>query len=133
MKKVYIAGPISASDIITVLGNLRRGIKLGKKVIKAGFAVFTPHLDFHLELMVDEGEADITVKEYKEHSMAWLEVSDAVLLLPGWQHSNGTMAEIDRAWELNIPVFAHFNALIAWDKDPKCLADGIRPSHVSKN
>jgi hypothetical protein len=128
MKKVYCAGPIGASDFITILGNIRRGMNLATKVFKAGFAPFCPFLDFHYSLMVDEGE-DLTVKEYKAYSMAWLEVSDAVLLLPGWRYSEGTLAEIDRAWELNIPIFSHFDALIAWDKDPKCLADGIRPSH----
>lgn len=128
MKKIYIAGPYSASNVIDVLGNMRRGMRLATKVFKAGFAPFCPHLDFHYSLMVREGE-DFTVCEYYDYSMAWLEVSDAVLLLPGWRESKGTMKEVDRAYELKIPVFGHFNALVAWDKDPKSLADGKKPSH----
>jgi hypothetical protein len=79
-------------------------MRLATKVFKAGFAPFCPHLDFHYSLMVED-DTDFTVKEYYKYSMAWLEVSDAVLLLPGWEDSKGTLAEIERARELNIPIF----------------------------
>jgi len=128
MKRIYIAGPYSADNVITVLGNMRRGMMLATKVFKAGFAPFCPHLDFHYSLMVREGE-DFTVDDYYNYSMAWLEASDAVLLLPNWQASKGSMAEVDRAYELGIPVFGHFEALVQWDKDPLSMADGKKPSH----
>lgn len=128
MRRIYIAGPISGPDVITVWGNVRRGMALATRVFKAGFAPFCPHLDFHYSLMVRYGE-DFTVEDYYKYSMAWLEVSDAVLLLPGWRDSVGTMAEVDRAYYLGIPVFGHFNALVEWDKDPKSMADGKKPSH----
>ena len=128
MKRIYIAGPYSADNVIDVLANMRRGMKLATKVFKAGFAPFCPHLDYHFSLMVAEGD-DFTVDDYYNYSMAWLEASDAVLLLPNWQASKGSMAEVDRAYELVIPVFGHFEALVAWDKDPTILADGKKPSH----
>jgi len=37
--------------------------------------------------------------------MAWLVVSDAVLVLPGWLNSKGTIAEVDKASRLSIPIF----------------------------
>ena len=126
MKRIYIAGPYSADNVIDVLANMRRGMKLATKVFKGGFAPFCPHLDFHYSLMVEEGE-DFTVDDYYQYSMAWLEASDAVLLLTNWQASTGAMAEVDRAYELGIPVFGHYEALVAWDKDPTSMADGKRP------
>jgi len=36
--------------------------------------------------------------------MAWLSVSDMVVVLEGWEQSEGTKAEIKRAEELGIPV-----------------------------
>ena len=129
MKRVYIAGPYSADNVITVLGNMRRGMNLATNVFKAGFAPFCPHLDFHYALMVEEGE-DFTVQEYYAYSMTWLEVSDAVLLLPGWRDSTGTMKEVNRAWHLGIPVFEHFNALVAWDDDPMSMSDGKIPGTI---
>ena len=121
MKRIYIAGPYSADNVITVLGNMRRGMMLATKVFKAGFAPFCPHLDFHYSLMVRD-EEDFTVNDYYEYSMAWLEVSDAVLLLSNWEGSKGTMVEVDRAYELGIPVFGRLEALVAWDKDPLSFA-----------
>jgi hypothetical protein len=46
--------------------------------------------------------------------MAWLDVSDAVLLLDGWERSKGTLVEIDRAKELDIPIFNNINGLELW-------------------
>jgi hypothetical protein len=43
--------------------------------------------------------------------------------------SKGSMAEVDNAWELGIPVFEHLLALMDWDTDPNSLSDGIKPSH----
>jgi hypothetical protein len=46
--------------------------------------------------------------------MAWLEVSDAVLLIEGWEKSKGTLAEIERAKALGIPVFTTVYDLNQW-------------------
>jgi hypothetical protein len=120
LKKIYIAGPYSSDNVLGVLRNMRRGMRLATKVFKAGFAPFCPHLDYHFTLQAEENN-DFTVGDYYNYSMAWLEVSDAVLLLPGWRDSTGTKAEVDRAYELNIPVFEHFKALQEWDKEPASM------------
>ncbi|KKL26448.1 hypothetical protein LCGC14_2395160, partial [marine sediment metagenome] len=38
------------------------------------------------------------------YSIAWLEVSDEVWVMPNSENSKGTQVEIKRAKELNIPV-----------------------------
>jgi hypothetical protein len=48
------------------------------------------------------------------YSFAWLEASDAVLLVPGWENSKGTIAEIARAKVLNIPVFETLESVIIY-------------------
>ena len=104
MKRVYVAGAYSATNVITVLDNMRKGMRLSTEVMLAGYAPFCPWLDYHFQLMLRDDE-NLTVQSYYDYSMAWLEVSDAVLLVPGWEHSKGTIEEIKVAKSLNIPVY----------------------------
>lgn len=102
MKRVYIAGPISGGTLET-LANIRRGLKAASRAIKLGHAVFSPHLDFQLNLVAEPGDV-LSVAEYQDNSMAWLEVSNEVWVLPGYESSKGTEREILRARELRIPI-----------------------------
>jgi hypothetical protein len=104
MKRVYVAGSYSAPDVMTVFENMRRGIRVSTEVLLAGFAPFVPWLDYHLCLML-RGEEKLTLQEMYNYSMAWLEVSDAVLVLPNSENSKGTQAEILHAALLEIPIF----------------------------
>lgn len=103
VKRLYIAGAYSADNVLGVLDNIRRGMRAGTQALLAGFAPFVPWFDFHFQLMLRENEA-LTVEDYYRYSLAWLEVSDAVWVLPGSENSKGTQAEIKRAQELGIPV-----------------------------
>ena len=105
-KRVYVAGAISNGSLLQSLENIRKGIKLSVEVLKAGFAPFSPFIDFQFSFV-----EPITIDEYYGYSMAWLEVSDAVLLVPGYESSNGTLNEIKRARELDIPIFTSLEAL----------------------
>lgn len=109
-KRVYVAGAYSASNIISALDNMRRGMRAGLEVLLAGFAPFVPWFDYHFQLMIRDEET-LTVQNYYDYSMAWLEVSDAVLVLPNSENSKGTQAEIQRAKELNIPIFYSLDEL----------------------
>lgn len=104
MKRIYIAGKYSADNIIDVLNNIRIGIRSSTEVFMRGYAVFCPWLDHQFAFHLREGEM-INKSTYQAQSLAWLEVCDAMLALPGWESSGGTMREIARAKELNIPVF----------------------------
>lgn len=102
MRRIYVAGPISGHTLET-LANIERGIKKAAELVKQGYNVYCPHLDFQMNLTAAP-EHKLTVDELQRNSMAWLEVSDAVFLLPGWRTSKGTMAEIRQAMELGIPI-----------------------------
>lgn len=109
MLRVYIAGPYSAPDVIDVLGNMRRGICIAYQVLQSGFAPFVPWFDFMFSLM-----GPVSREEYQAYSMAWLRAADAVLLVNGWKDSSGTLAEIEVANRLEIPVFEDLISLKAW-------------------
>jgi hypothetical protein len=103
MKRIYLAGSYSADNIIGVLDNIRKGQRAGAVAMMRGYAVFCPWLDYQLHFHLREGET-IPKKIYQDNSMAWLEVSNEVWVLPGYENSNGTKREIARANELKIPV-----------------------------
>lgn len=113
MKRIYVAGAYSANNVIGVLDNMRKGMRLSTEVMLAGFAPFCPWLDYHFQLQLREGET-LSVEHYYAYSFAWLEASDAVLLVPGWGNSKGTLAEIERAKELHIPVFETLESVIKY-------------------
>jgi hypothetical protein len=111
--RVYVAGAMSANNILDVFHNLRRGIMAGVQLFFAGYAPFVPHWDFHLLLSAPEKLArEVTPDDFYSYSLAWLEVSDVLLVLPGWEKSYGTKLEIAKAEELGIPIFYSINSLM---------------------
>ena len=117
MKRVYVAGGHSADNVIEVLQNIGRGEEYASWIFSLDMAPFCPwhDKDFAMKLWNE----DLTVEQFYSYSMAWLEVSDALFLVPGWEDSKGTLAEIERAKELNTPVFDDLMMLIRW-RDESC-------------
>jgi len=103
--KVYVAGAYSADNVLDVLRNIGRGQFYAARLFMMGFAPFCPWHD--KDYVFQNFDASLTVKMFYEYSMAWLEVSDALFLVPGWENSKGTKAEIEKAKELGIPIFDH--------------------------
>ena len=106
MKRVYVAGKLNdmACDYIK---NVHRMIVWSEKVRKLGFAVYVPAIDFIQGMVFGDWNYD----DYFDNSQAWLDASDAVFLVPGWETSEGTKREIERVREQNIPVFDDLNEL----------------------
>ena len=103
MNKIYVAGPFSDSDPLKFLSNARAGLEAGAQLIADGYAVFCPFLDFQYCLSVYGG--GLTKEQLQQNSLAWVDRSDAVLVLQGWEFSPGTEREIERAEQHGIPVF----------------------------
>ena len=115
MLRVYVAGAYTADNPIKLFGNMRRGMKLAMKVFQKGMAPFTPWFDYHFFLLGDEKFPK--VHDFYAYSIAWLEASDAVLVVPeNVEGSKGTKKEIARAEELGIPVFWSMKELLKFKK-----------------
>jgi len=110
MKRIYIAGAYSADNVLDVFHNIRNGIEMSSHILRLGFAPFCPWLDYHYVL--EDNFRVLTVQDFYEYSLAWLEVSDALLILKDYEHSKGTLAEIEFAKEKNIPVFYDVDELL---------------------
>jgi nucleoside 2-deoxyribosyltransferase len=110
--RVYVAGCYSADNVLDVLRNIGHGQQACALLFSMGFAPFCPWHDH--TFITDRPDDEFTVQQFYEYSLAWLEVSDCVLVLPGWEKSDGTLKEIARAEELGIPVFYMKRDLCAW-------------------
>jgi hypothetical protein len=115
MKRIYIAGPYSAGDVLTVFENMRKGMVLATKVRQLGFAPFCPWMDF-MYYFVNNSES-FSLENCYEYSLAWLEVSDAILFTPNWKESHGAIQEHEYAIRKKIPVFHSLAALALFKED----------------
>lgn len=110
IKRVYIAGPLtprgikSANPAVEYLLNIRDMARVAVELILKGYAPFCPALDGMLFLVQRDGER-ITEPQIKRFSKDWLEACEAILLIDGWQKSEGTLKEIEFAKERGIPIF----------------------------
>ncbi len=112
MLRVYVAGAYSADNVINVLGNMRRGIKLSVEVLKHGMAPFCPWLDFQFGL-----HREFSLQTFYDYSIAWLKAADAMIVVPeGYVASIGTQRERWVAMEMGIPEFFSIERLLDWKK-----------------
>lgn len=100
MKRIYVAGSYNSDNVIGVLNNIHDGTKKCVEILKNGDAPFCPWLDFLFHFY----DKTLAIEDYYRYSIAWLEVSDELWVMPNSENSKGTQAEIKRAKELNIPV-----------------------------
>lgn len=110
MKRVYVAGAMSADNILQMLENISEGVKAGAELLRLGFAPFVPHFDIAFRLQQGKGY-DVPMEYYYNYTMEWLKASDCVLVVPGWEASIGTKAEIKKATDLHIPVYYSIDEL----------------------
>ena len=115
MKRVYVAGPYNAPSVLPLLNNIRRGMRACSVLLQRGYAPFCPWLDFHFHLMLREDES-LSIEQYYDYSIAWLLVSDCMLVLPGWETSKGTLQEIEIARTKTIPIHYSINDLLDVEK-----------------
>jgi len=115
MVRIYCAGLYSRNskgekaNVIEVLENIKAGITTCNRLLSLGYAVFCPWLDFQYGLT---GNFEVREEQYKANSIAWLEVSDAMLVISGAGLRGGVDDEIIRARELKISTYADEHVLI---------------------
>ena len=111
-KLAYIAGPMTprgnrtdtGNAAIEYLLNVRDLIHAAHVLIDKGYAPYCPGIDFPYYLGLPQGKV-ISEEAIKDVSMAFLDASDLIVLLPGWTASAGCRAEERRAVELRMPMF----------------------------
>lgn len=106
MQLIYIAGPYRAECAVKTSRNINRAEQLGKRValeLPQWFPVI-PHKNTEL-WDYSRDVADIKPEYYLEGTLEVMRRCDAVLVLPDFMRSSGTLAEIKEAERLGIPVY----------------------------
>ena len=118
IRKIYLVGPLNTpscrddtdNESEAYLYNIRDMIKVAVRLIKNGLSPYPIGMDFSYFF----NDSKITIEELKNVSLSWLEVSDAVLTLPNWDKSEGSIKEVAKARELQIPIFHNYDFLISY-------------------
>lgn len=109
MKRVYVAGAYSADNVIDILKNIGKGEYYAGQLFLRGFAPFCPWHD--KSYVMDNWNKNFIIEQFYDYSMAWLEVCDYMLVVPGYENSKGALKEIEKAKELRIEIFYSLNEL----------------------
>lgn len=91
MKIAFISGPYKPINGRTVLENIRHAEKYAIKYWRLGYAVICPHLNTaHFDGLCKD---DVWLKG----DIEILKRCDVIVMIPGWEKSNGAKAELKEA------------------------------------
>jgi len=99
LKVAYVAGPYRADTIYGVAQNIQKARAVALRLWKLGYAVICPHSN----TAFFDGACPDSV--WLEGDIEILTRCDLVVLVPGWEASSGTRAEIAEARRFDIPVY----------------------------
>lgn len=104
-----MAGRLNANNAVDYLFNVHMMCQVAEAVRMCGFSVFVPCIDLVMGIIFGYEEYE----NYFDNSQPWIDVSEAVMLVPGWRPSPGTRREIKRAAKNKIPCFTGMEELLA--------------------
>lgn len=127
MKYVYVAGPYTGKthnwqSYYEIDRNIRVAEEMAARLADLGIGFFCPHKHSeHFEVIVPDVGPDF----WYELDIHFMKSCDAILMLPNWENSKGSLKEKRIMEELGRPVFYELNDdLVEW-ADEKVY---VRPS-----
>jgi nucleoside 2-deoxyribosyltransferase len=94
--KVYIAGPLNSSGIVSV--NIKNALDVMEALWRKGHIPICPHLNFFWEVLYPK-----TYEEIMPYDIELVKICDCILRLPG--KSRGADMECEVAKSLGMPIY----------------------------
>jgi hypothetical protein len=116
---VYLAGPYTGPthdhrSYLAIERHIMQAREAAAWCVQQGYGFFCPHLhSAHFECITPDAPPEY----WYALDLRFLPVCDAVLLLPGWEQSQGALREKAEAERLGLPVFT----------DRTCLRQAVLP------
>ena len=108
MKRAYISGPIRATSVLQWAVNIFKAWCVARYYWTQGYAVFCPHSN---TAFMDR--ADMEPGAWIKGDLAWIEVSNVMIMMPGWLLSEGARKEHNRAVTLGLDI-VYLTPLDVW-------------------
>lgn len=97
---VYLSGPITAKDGVSVEENVAAALRVFLECINAGIPAFCPQLTGAFP----SAHADVDYEAWMAYDFAVIDRCTHMLMLPRWQYSDGAKREMAYAHARGIPV-----------------------------
>jgi predicted Rossmann-fold nucleotide-binding protein len=98
---LYVAGRYRAATREAVAANIEAARQVGIQAARLGWYPVIPHCNTaHMELDVEHGD-----QFWLAGTLELMTRCDAVVLVPGWEISQGTLGEIAKADQLQLPIY----------------------------
>ena len=119
MPFIYVAGPYTGKthdhlSYFQIDQNIMRAVEAAAQLALSGVPFFCPHQhSAHFEVITPA----VAPTFWYDLDVHFMEACDAILLLPGWQESKGSLNEKKLAEERGIPVLYSVEEAIEWAYD----------------
>jgi len=121
-ERIFVSGPLAAKTEGEVEENIIRASGAYHRLWNMGHWPYCPHRGVTPDMVFYQ-----THDEYErclELSVAWLTVCHSILMLEGWEDSEGASYEHEVAQRLKLKVYYSF------DEVPEITRPGLRPPNV---
>jgi len=112
MKIAFVAGPFIGKNAWDIELNIRRAEEIAVQLWQRGLAVICPHTNSRF--FFGAAKESYFLNGYR----TIVKTCDLMVLVPGWENSNGTKDEIGTALEADIPIYE-------WESKRRLFIDNI--------
>lgn len=99
---LYVAGPYRGASKVRIAQNISAARSVALEAARRGWMPMCPHMNTaHME----DDLPHLGDQFWLQGTLELMRRCDALVLVPGWETSEGTQAEISEADRLRIPVY----------------------------